>query len=162
MDNVYRVLGAANSVLTRQPNSCGRWISKDLEDGAAGRTAAVLDDRSRYVGAGSERHNRCQPCASNWRALQRRRSGSDVDGPRHTWWSRSRRREEPSCRCGSCARGFACAGAGTAPQTQGKVERFHGSLQRTWRRRGAPSALCKRGWTTIAGSQPVRPTKRCR
>ena len=24
------------------------------------------------------------------------------------------------------------------PQTQGKVERFHGSLQRTWRRRGAP------------------------
>jgi transposase InsO family protein len=31
------------------------------------------------------------------------------------------------------------------PQTQGKVERFHGSLQRAWRRRGVPQG-CLQAW----------------
>jgi transposase InsO family protein len=32
------------------------------------------------------------------------------------------------------------------PQTQGKVERFHGSLQRAWRRRGIPAPQHLQSW----------------
>ena len=38
------------------------------------------------------------------------------------------------------------------PQTQGKVERFHGELQRALARRRCWCRTCNAGWTSFAGS----------
>ncbi len=46
------------------------------------------------------------------------------------------------------------------PQTQGKVERFHGSLQRAQKQRGVPDQQGNSGWTSIAMSTTMcDPTK---
>jgi len=46
------------------------------------------------------------------------------------------------------------------PQTQGKVERFHGSLLRALDKRGTPRHDTRPGWTPIAGSTTTcGPTK---
>ena len=109
---------------------------------AAGRTAVgVGRSQPLSIGAGSERQHHAEPVREQ---LEKRiselwSSGSDVDGPRHTVVESARAVGQTQLSLWLMRQGIRLYWSGIRhPQTQGKVERFHGSLQRAWERRGVP------------------------